>query len=328
MPLVESESRGVRTTLLAYRPVIIGLFLSLIVLVMILLFNVSKPGDSFEGCLSGCARTIDERATKLRIASLNVLHGYPDYEAMPLRLELIAAEIKRLEVDIMLLQEVPWTRAFGNGADLLATASGMNYVYYRANGNRHLIGFEEGEAIFSRFPLHDVRFAELQPRAGFFENRIVLQALTDTPQGPIRLFVTHLTNGEKAVNQKQAAALEKIVGDTAEVPTIVAGDLNATEDTPQYLSIAENWIDVYRSSNKNDPGFTCCQNDLFQKEAQELNHRIDYIFWMEDPEKRLQLQDVKLAFDQPYQLGDSKLWLSDHLGLLAIFKEEVRDLDQ
>jgi hypothetical protein len=70
------------------------------------------------------------------VLSLNVFHDYPHFEYLPECLDLIAEEIRRLSVDIVCLQEVPWTWEFGNAAELIARQVGMNYVYLRANGNR------------------------------------------------------------------------------------------------------------------------------------------------------------------------------------------------
>jgi len=73
--------------------------------------------------------------------SLNVLHGHPRFEHLARRLDLIAAEIRRQDADIVCLQEVPWTRQLGGGAEYLAQRTGLNYLYLRANGNRWAILF-------------------------------------------------------------------------------------------------------------------------------------------------------------------------------------------
>jgi len=84
-----------------------------------------------------------------------MLHGFPGFELLDERLQTIADEINLIEPDIVLLQEVPWTLRRGNAAKHLAEQTEMNYAYLRANGNRWAIGFEEGEAILSLFPLLD-----------------------------------------------------------------------------------------------------------------------------------------------------------------------------
>ena len=154
---------------------------------------------------------------------------------------------------------------------------GLNYVYLRANGNRWAILFEEGEAILSRYPLRGVSFVELEPRAGFFEHRVALKATAETPRGDVDIIVTHLTHGDPQVNRGQVEALKEFVERAAAGrPTIVAGDFNALEDSSQVAGLG--WIDTYRASNPDDPGLTCCVDDLAAGPAESLEKRIDYVF--------------------------------------------------
>jgi endonuclease/exonuclease/phosphatase family metal-dependent hydrolase len=255
------------------------------------------------------------------VVSLNVLHGHPDFEYLDLRLELIAHEIERLDADIVLLQEVPWRRELGNAAAYLSEEMGMNYVYWRANGNRWAISFEEGEAILSRYPLKDVSVSELKPQAGFFENRIVLRAVAQTPIGDIDLYVTHLTHGEAEINQGQVEALMQFVERTSRNMAIVAGDFNAREGSPHIMSLGDAWVDSYRLANPGDRGYTCCVGDLRAPPGEILEKRIDYIFVLGEDELGYSIQEVSLAFNAPYQVLDGWLWASDHAGLMLTIKK-------
>ena len=66
-----------------------------------------------------------------------MLHGFPKFKFLPERLEMIASEINRLDPDIVLLQEVPWTLKIGSAAEFLAEKTGMNHAYLRANEMTH-----------------------------------------------------------------------------------------------------------------------------------------------------------------------------------------------
>lgn len=280
------------------------------------ILNVSRPGDRVEGCLQGCASAPAGERNALRIMSLNVLHGRPEFENLSGRLDLVAQEIVRVGANVVLLQEVPWTRALGNGAEYLARQVGYNYAYLRANGNRRAIFFEEGEAILSRFPLRNPTFIELRPRAGFFEHRVVLAATADSPQGNLRLFVTHLTNGEETINQAQATALASFVAETAAGPAVVAGDFNAPEDSPQLMALSQQWVDSYRVFFPDDAGLTCCVDDLHAGPEEELEERIDYIFLVTGEQQKLRLQEVQSVADRPFLWNGDWQWVSDHIGLL------------
>jgi endonuclease/exonuclease/phosphatase family metal-dependent hydrolase len=244
-----------------------------------------------------------------------VLHGFPRFEHLSRRLDLIAAEIRRQDADIVCLQEVPWTLRLGSGAQYLAERTGLNHLYLRANGNRRAILFEEGETILSRFPLRDVAFVELQPQAGFFEHRVVLRATAATPWGDVRVFATHLADGDREVNRGQAESLMAFVAASGSGPAVVAGDLNATPGSAQIEMLAGQWTDTRLAASPDDDGFTCCVDDLNAESAESLDERIDYLFLVPGNGARVVASQRVLA--QPLRLEYGWQWGSDHVGLLA-----------
>jgi endonuclease/exonuclease/phosphatase family metal-dependent hydrolase len=300
-------------------PVLAGLLLVAWVL------SVSRAGRRVEGC--GDCRAEAAAAPGrdgLVVLSINVLHGFPRFEDLRERLDLVAAEIVRQDADIVLLQEVPWTPGLGNAAEYLAGRTGLNYLYLRANGNRRAILFEEGEAILSRYPLRDPALVELEPQAGFFEHRVVLGATAVTPWGDVRVFVTHLSHGKPEINRRQAAALQALVESAGRGPAMVAGDLNATEDSPQIQALARDWIDVYRSANPGDAGATCCVDDL-AAEGAGLKKRIDYLFLVPGEGEPMRVESSRVVLDEPVWMGDRWLWASDHAGVVAVVTHKDRE---
>lgn len=278
--------------------------------------HVSRPGTEVEGCPHGCATAGPGDERFLRVLSLNVLHGFPEFEDLAPRLEAIAAEIREQAVDVACLQEVPWTPQLGSGAEVLARTTGLNHIYVRANGNRYAILFEEGLAILSRYPLKDPAYFELEPSAGLFEHRMALRATAATPWGDVDLFVTHLTHGEAEINQGQASALRGLVSSAGDNPALVAGDFNATEDSAQIQDLARGWVDLYRAANPGLAGLTCCVDDLHQGPEEALEKRIDYLFWVPrgtgSPEIR-----ARTVLDEPFSWDGGWLWPSDHLGVVV-----------
>jgi hypothetical protein len=144
-----------------------AMVLTLLALILLLFagvsYNASKPGQEIEGCPRGCASISPNQDNVLRVMSLNMLHGFPQFEAIQSRLDLIASEILRVEADIVCLQETPWSRQTASAAGYLSKMTALNYVYLRANGNRKVIFFEEGSAILSRYPLIGLTHKELEP---------------------------------------------------------------------------------------------------------------------------------------------------------------------
>ncbi len=288
---------------------------AVLLLIAVWVLNASRPGSRAEGCPEGCATLGPRSEGQLRILSLNILHGFPRFEHLDARLDLIAAEIRRLDPDVVCLQEVPWH--WGSAARNLADRTGLNYLYLRANGNRWTILFEEGEAILSRYPLRDASVTELQASAGPFEHRVALQATAVTPWGDLRVVSTHLTHGDPAVNEAQAASLIAFVAaGNMGAPAVVAGDFNARDDSPQIQALqAAGWIDTYRTAYPNDPGHTCCTDDLTDPD-QALDKRIDYIFLVPG-DQDIGVADSRVVFDRPWPGGEGWLWVSDHAGLLT-----------
>ncbi len=298
-----------------------GALLVVSVVLAVWVSNVSRAGTGVGGCPQGCATTARRREGPLRVMSLNMLHGFPRFDHLQDRLELIAQEIRGHDPDIVCLQEVPWTPRLGSAAQYLAQRLGLNHVYLRANGNRWAILFEEGEAILSRYPLVDVALLELQPRAGLFEHRVVLAATANTSWGQVRVFVTHLTNGDQEVNRAQAESLVRFVASPEQGISIIAGDFNATEESPQIKAITAQAVDSYRAVHPDDPGFTCCIDDLASRWAESLEERIDYVFLVSEEEGSASVVNCQRVLDHPLEIGGRWQWASDHVGLLAVVRQ-------
>jgi endonuclease/exonuclease/phosphatase family metal-dependent hydrolase len=301
------------------------LLLSVVVVVGLLapwVLNASRAGTRVEGCPEDCATVGERREGPLRVMSLNMLHGFPRFEHLGERLDLIAEEIRRQDADIVCLQEVPWTPHLGGAAQYLAERTGFNHLYLRANGNRWAVLFEEGEAILSRYPLRDAVFTELEPRAGFFEHRVVLGATATTPWGDVRVLVTHLTHSDPEVSQAQAASLWGLVGASWDVPSVVAGDFHAREDSPQIEALTSRWVDTYRALHRDDEGFTCCIDDLSSGPSEPLEERIDYLFLVWGAEDAARVVSSQKVLDQPFESAGRWQWASDHIGLLTAISVE------
>ncbi len=255
----------------------------------------------------------------LTVLDLNMLHGYPDFRFLPRRVVLLQHALADVQPDLVLLQEVPWRPETGLVAQTLAGET-YAWVYARANGNRHLIRFEEGETLLSRYPLTVEDVHELRPQARPFEHRIVLRVRMHLPQGDLLVYVTHLTNKEAEINAAQAADLYHYVEATTDgTPALIAGDFNAHPDEPTIRQLS-GWVDVWGATRGMENGFTCCVHDLTTPQG-DAGGRIDYLFYRPAASPpTLTLEDVRLAFDQPFPTPDGPLWVSDHFGLLARFR--------
>jgi endonuclease/exonuclease/phosphatase family metal-dependent hydrolase len=175
---------------------------------------------------------------QLRLVDLNVLHGYDDFPRQEERAERTVAALAALEPDILVLQEAWRTRRHGDLTGRLAEALQMDAAYARANGKLERIGFEEGEAILSRFPILQALRLPLEPRKPFFERRIALVCVLDLGGGEVLTLVgTHLDHRRPAVAAAQARHLAATIAGLRS--PIVAGDLNAESGSPALRAFVE-----------------------------------------------------------------------------------------
>jgi endonuclease/exonuclease/phosphatase family metal-dependent hydrolase len=166
---------------------------------------------------------------RLRIVDFNVLHGAPDFAGQEARFQDTLAAFRALGPDVIVLQEAWETGRHGNMARRLGEALRFNYVYARANGSRRLIGFEEGSAVLSRFPIRDARRLLLAPRRPWWERRIAVVATLDLCGRPLTVAGLHCHDRDKAIAAEQAHSLLTRLPQTG--PVIVAGDFNAGSDS-------------------------------------------------------------------------------------------------
>lgn len=298
--------------------VYIGVAIFILVLLLTLfLLNASRVGP-LEACPEECSQFSPQISDQIKILNLNLLHGYPKFDTLADRVELLAEQLDLLSPDIVTLQEVPWTSSTGSTVRYLAEKTGMNYVYLPANGNRQLIFFTEGEAILSKYPLKEIEYVELLPRAGFFEHRVALKATVVFPFRDLHVVSTHLTNGERIVNQAQARELAEFASAFKYGAVVVAGDFNAAEDTPEISDMEDGWIDTYRYTHPARSGFTCClEPSTGSQKNSKPDKRIDYIFLSPAGERNIFITDSQLVFDHPFWNDGQQLWISDHLGILT-----------
>lgn len=244
----------------------------------------------------------------LTVLSANLYHDWPRFRHQKQRLEAIAQIIETETADIILLQEVTRTPHF-HSDKWLANRLGMAYVYARANGHETGIGFEEGLAIFSRFPLSQPMLTELGREQTPFTRRLVLAAQVNLSTCRLPIFSAHLALTPKK-NAAQLAHLHNWVHEIAGADlAIIGGDFNAHETTPQIVQAQKNWIDTFRHLHPQVDGTT---HELRWPWGQIRRQRLDYLF-LHGEKSRWQTLETRhvIASDTPH---------SDHHAVLARVK--------
>lgn len=167
---------------------------------------------------------------RLRVVIFNMLGGYPELEHQEARFRDTLAAFRALDPDVLILQEAWQTHAHGNMAQRVAKHLKMDHVYARANGGARLIGFEEGSAIISRYPIVEAKRMVLSPRWPIYETRIAVSASIDLGREKVMVVGTHLTCWDDATT---AAQTENLLARLPEHDLLlVAGDFNAASESP------------------------------------------------------------------------------------------------
>ena len=265
----------------------------------------------------------------LRVITFNLLHGgifselTGDDAALEERLRLAVAGLRALDADVVGLQEASTGRHRGNVAARLAAALGYRYVHAiaatRPFNSEHMrravasiLGFSEGPALLSRYPITRWRAYELPSCARAFDARVLLFAELDTPAGRIAVFSAHTSD-----DACQTRAVVELVREAAgSLPAVLMGDFNAVAASPAVRLLIQDagFVDAFAHANPAATGFTDGQD--VKSGRPTANQRIDYVFLAPGERSGGRVVRSRVVLDEPSGPGGTR-WPSDHYGVLA-----------
>ena len=266
----------------------------------------------------------------LRVVTFNLLHGGPwsgltgRDDHLEARLALIAAQLRALEPDVVALQESPVSRWRGDVAARLSEALGLAHVHARATervfGLRFLgrlivgvLGFVEGPAILSRYPIVASAIHELPRCEHRLDPRVALRADLVTPAGLLRVYSTHTSRDDCQTRRVAEVAL----AERGPLPALVMGDLNTGESAAVLQELREQgFLDLFREANPTALGATVRQDVLAA--VSTVRRRVDYLLLLPGSRVQARVLSSRVVLDTPGRRADgSPLWPSDHYGVLA-----------
>jgi endonuclease/exonuclease/phosphatase family metal-dependent hydrolase len=264
----------------------------------------------------------------LRLVTFNLLHGGPwsgftgDDQHLEARLAMMVDELRALQPDVVALQESPVTRWRGDVAARLAGALGLRYVHARATERvvppRLLgrlivwgLGFVEGPAILSRFPITASEVHDLPRCQRWLDPRVALRADLQTPGGPLTVFSTHVSRDD--CQTRRVAELARMSGQ----PAVVMGDLNVGETAPVLGAFLDHgFVDLFRVANPDAPGLTVWQR--IDAPASTVFRRVDYVLLRAGEGVSAEVVASRLVLNTPRPRAEGGvLWPSDHYGVFV-----------
>ena len=267
---------------------------------------------------------------RLRIVTFNVLHGGPwsgvtgqDAE-LEARLAMIAAELRALQPDVVALQESPVSRWRGDVAARLAGVLGFQHAHSRATelvfGWRPLgwfitaaLGFVEGPAILSRYPILATAVHELPRCVRRLDPRVALQADLATPAGRLSVYSTHTSRDDCQLRR----VAEVVAAHNGPLPALVMGDLNTAEAAPGLRAFLDRgFVDLFRAANPSSPGATTWQ--VITSPDSTVRRRVDYALMLPARQTAARVLTSRVVLNAPGQgPGGGPLWPSDHYGVFV-----------
>jgi endonuclease/exonuclease/phosphatase family metal-dependent hydrolase len=226
--------------------------------------------------------------TRLRVLTWNLWWRFGPWEA---RQAAIVAHLRRIDADVVCLQEIWETREGESQPAQLAEALGFEHVYGAGLG-LDIAPQSLGNAILSRWPITGSEVMPLPAPFDRNELRTVVRADIAGPRGDLEVFTTHLNwrMDQSDVRQDQVRAIATFVAATSArrtFPPIVCGDFNADPDTDEIRMMTgattlpvdrQVFLDAWRAAGDGTPGYTWSHANPYTIMDPEPERRLDYVF--------------------------------------------------
>lgn len=269
---------------------------------------------------------------RVRVLTINVQNDEGD----PRRMKVLNQELRRLDPDVVALQEVLHSDERDQLAELLANTD--LHGTHQAQAMGYTPAFAErygGSAVATRWP-HRVREVLDLRSAGVGDLPwCTLAVSVPLPGEGDVLFIAATASWRldaESARERQAVALTDLdARHRTALPSIIAGDFNAGPEAAsiRYLSGLQSldgrsvrYHDAWAVAGRG-PGYTwTADNDNGRVAIDQIvgqpehRRRVDYVFvgsWDAHPHAHCRVHAAQLAFDQPVD----GVWASDHFGVVA-----------
>lgn len=246
----------------------------------------------------GCDVSRAENPITLRVLGYNIHYGQGGDGKYDL--DRLADVIKQAKPDLVALQEVDVVvKRSGkiHQAQRLAELTGMAV---RFGPTQHYQGGLYGNAVLTRLPIEDVQiqplpYSDSTPERTTYPRAAISVTVRVADQRQVRFISTHFQHNVPEDRIDEAKAINRLFGFDS-VPTILAGDMNATPDSEPIEILKEKW----KLAMEPDA--------LPTAPADHPRSRIDYVFYRGDS---LKLSETGVIAEP---------MASDHRPVFAVFR--------
>ncbi|RWR01011.1 endonuclease [[Pantoea] beijingensis] len=256
-----------------------------------------------------------DKSPLIKIANYNIAGGLRNHKV---DLDKVAAAIKKLDPDIITLEEVDQNTLRSDGLDQakeLANRTGMHYAYGKAT---ELKGGNYGNAILSKFPIEKTVVFKLP--SGSYEPRALMLSKINVPgfDAPLYVYNTHFDwHEEDEIRMSQARFINSIVFDDLDLDkefpnlatgiTILMGDFNSVKEDRVIKEIKKYWnmVEV--------PG-----KDVRTWPAGNPGLDLDHIFTGKG--QKWAIEKLTIPNDGKEEMGIKWQTTSDHIPVMATLK--------
>ena len=252
---------------------------------------------------------------------------YADVPHVAARAAHLADALRRVDADIALLQELVPQRV------KTRLAAALRDLYpHRAGIAEDSRFYGTGLLTLSRHPIESAActpFAAQTPEEGLFGPRGMLACVVPTPGlGRVRVVNLHATAGgayrqkrRRGAPDRRSAQLAEAIA-AAEAPfdgaTVLAGDFNCSPATAPWVGERLGEAGFADAAAGVSRGTWDPQNPLNRGRASGDARRVDHIHVRAGRGRPVAVADARIVLDEPVvPLGEGRLPLSDHYGLLA-----------
>ena len=238
--------------------------------------------------------------TTLRVLCYNIHYGQGtdgQYD-----LERLAEVINKASPDLVALQEVDVGVKRSGQVHQAQRLGELTKMSVRFGPTQHYQGGLYGNAVLTRLPILDVVIQPLPYTESTSQRttypRGAIAVTVRGPEGkPLRFVSTHFQHNVPEDRLAEAKAINKLFAGPENMPTILAGDMNAVPDSEPIQELLKHWSNaIDEQSSPTAP-------------SKKPTSRIDYIFYRPAPMFRVSHAEV---------IAESMA--SDHRPVLAVFE--------